>query len=132
MKSGRYGYNFGLNLELPWTWAGLLGHVEVHGKFDFVICTHVIEDLSRWLFLSVVLQIGLSSRSPASLVDVSTASFSLLVTTPSGTKEFFLQDASLTFGRSLDNSLVIDQPVVSRHHARLERTPLGYRIEELE
>ncbi len=74
---------------------------------------------------------SLPADRAAMLVSASPASFSLLVTTPSETKEFPLQGESITLGRSPDNTLVIDQSVVSRHHARLEHTPLGYRIKDL-
>lgn len=74
---------------------------------------------------------SLPNDRAAMLVSASPASFSLLVTTPSETKEFPLQGESITLGRSPDNTLVIDQSVVSRHHARLEHTPLGYRIKDL-
>lgn len=38
---------------------------------------------------------------------------------------------SVTIGRAPDNTIVLDDPLVSRHHARLVRDPQGYRIEDL-
>ena len=39
-----------------------------------------------------------------------------------------LQAETLSLGRAEDNDLVIASKIVSRHHARLERTPAGYQI----
>ena len=55
----------------------------------------------------------------------------LVVTTYQGTTEFTLDRQFLTIGRGSNNDLVIDDPVVSRQHARLERTPHGYKIIDL-
>jgi hypothetical protein len=55
----------------------------------------------------------------------------LLITTNRGTTEFTLDRESLTIGRSSNNDIVIDDPVVSRQHARLERTHQGYKIVDL-
>jgi len=40
-----------------------------------------------------------------------------------------LQAQSITIGRSEDNDIVIPSPVISRHHARLERVGDGYQIQ---
>ena len=55
----------------------------------------------------------------------------LLVTTDQGTTEFTLDKEFLTIGRSSNNDIAIDAPVVSRQHARLERTHNGYKIVDL-
>jgi pSer/pThr/pTyr-binding forkhead associated (FHA) protein len=52
----------------------------------------------------------------------------LIITTQNTTKEFTLDSDAYTLGRSATNDIVIDDLVVSRKHARLERTPDGYRI----
>jgi hypothetical protein len=36
---------FNLNLQNPSTWDEILSYVDEHGKFDFSICSHTIEDL---------------------------------------------------------------------------------------
>ena len=43
-----------------------------------------------------------------------------------------LQGQTITIGRSEDNDIVIASPVISRHHARLERIGDGYQIQALE
>ena len=35
---------------------------------------------------------------------------------------------AITIGRATDNDIVIDSRIVSRHHARLEKGPTGYRL----
>jgi pSer/pThr/pTyr-binding forkhead associated (FHA) protein len=56
---------------------------------------------------------------------------SLLVTTQSGTTEFSLTGKSITLGRSKENDIVIDDASVSRAHARIDKTPQGYVIYDL-
>jgi ABC-type multidrug transport system ATPase subunit/pSer/pThr/pTyr-binding forkhead associated (FHA) protein len=46
-------------------------------------------------------------------------------------KAFILNKARVTLGRADDNTIVIDSPIVSRHHAYLERTPDGYTLSVL-
>lgn len=55
----------------------------------------------------------------------------LIVTTHHTTTEFALDRDTFTIGRSPGNDIVIDNPVISRQHARLERTQDGYRITDL-
>ena len=55
----------------------------------------------------------------------------LVVTTNRGTTEFNLDQEFHTIGRSTNNDIVIDDTVVSRQHARLERTHHGYKIVDL-
>ncbi|MBM4430790.1 MAG: FHA domain-containing protein, partial [Chloroflexi bacterium] len=52
----------------------------------------------------------------------------LAVATPHGTKEFALDKDVLTLGRSPDNDIVVDDPVVSRRHAEIRRVPGGYEM----
>jgi hypothetical protein len=52
----------------------------------------------------------------------------LVITTQNTTNEFTLDRDAYTIGRSATNDIVIDDLVVSRKHARLERTPDGYKI----
>lgn len=37
---------FKLNVNFETEWSGLFDHVEKYGKFDFCICSHIIEDIS--------------------------------------------------------------------------------------
>ena len=55
----------------------------------------------------------------------------LVITTPQATSEFTLEQDAYTVGRSATNDIVVDDPIVSRQHARLERTPEGYKITDL-
>lgn len=36
---------FNINLDRPEEWTPVLNHVQEHGKFDFSICSHTLEDL---------------------------------------------------------------------------------------
>ncbi len=55
----------------------------------------------------------------------------LVVTTPGWTKEFPLKADAVTLGRDPANDIVIDDPVVSRRHARLRRAGATYEIADL-
>jgi hypothetical protein len=55
----------------------------------------------------------------------------LVITTGHTTKEFTLDRDTLIIGRSTASDIVIDDPVVSRQHARLERTHDSYKIVDL-
>ena len=46
-------------------------------------------------------------------------------------KEILLEDPQLTIGRKPDNDLVIDNPAVSGHHARVVKEEGGFFIEDL-
>ncbi len=54
----------------------------------------------------------------------------LVVSTPSGTTEVALKGELLTLGRSSDCDVVIDDSVVSRHHADLCRVAGGWEISD--
>ena len=49
-----------------------------------------------------------------------------------GDQAFALGRPCTSIGRSPDNDLVIDDPYVSRYHARIWRDPDGYRLEDLD
>jgi ABC-type multidrug transport system ATPase subunit/pSer/pThr/pTyr-binding forkhead associated (FHA) protein len=68
----------------------------------------------------------------ALLIGVEPSSSTLSVMTPEGTQEYPLQGSSTTIGRDPSNDIHIPQPVVSRHHARLERADHGYLIQDLD
>ena len=55
----------------------------------------------------------------------------LVVTTAQGTREFCLDRETLILGRDPTSDIVVDDRVVSRRHARFQRTPDGYAIEDL-
>ncbi|HEX75185.1 MAG TPA: FHA domain-containing protein [Dehalococcoidia bacterium] len=55
----------------------------------------------------------------------------LIVTTSRGTQEFPLTKDTLTIGRDPANDIVIENQVVSRHHAKLQLTSDGYEITDL-
>lgn len=55
----------------------------------------------------------------------------LVITTQNTTAEFTLDRDTYTVGRSATNDIVIDDLVVSRQHARLERTPDSYKITDV-
>lgn len=50
---------------------------------------------------------------------------------PEPNKTFDLDKDVLTLGRDITNDIVINDPEVSRHHARFTRGPRGYNIEDL-
>jgi pSer/pThr/pTyr-binding forkhead associated (FHA) protein len=55
----------------------------------------------------------------------------LMVSTAEGTKEVWLDRATLTLGRDPTNDIVVEDRVISRRHAELRRTPGGYEIVDL-
>ena len=50
---------------------------------------------------------------------------------PQPNQQYPLTRDTITIGRDITNDVVINDPEVSRHHARLIRTPSGYAIEDL-
>ena len=74
---------------------------------------------------------SLPQERPALLAFAAPASIKLGVTSPAGKIEYALEAEAITLGRDPANDIVIDQPIVSRHHARLELTDYGYRIIDL-
>jgi predicted component of type VI protein secretion system len=50
---------------------------------------------------------------------------------PQPNQQFLLTRDTVTLGRDITNDIVINDPEVSRHHARLIRTPNGYSYEDL-
>ncbi len=44
------------------------------------------------------------------------------------TKKYTLSKDRITLGRADDNDIVVASPIISRHHATLEKTSLGYEI----
>ncbi len=50
---------------------------------------------------------------------------------PQPNQQFLLTRDTVTLGRDITNDIVINDPEVSRHHARLIRTPSGYTFEDL-
>lgn len=60
------------------------------------------------------------------------ASFRLIVRRgPQPNQQYDLVHDAITIGRDITNDIVINDPEVSRHHARLVRTPTGYTMEDL-
>ena len=55
----------------------------------------------------------------------------LLVQESSGVREFELVDIEVQIGRELDNALRLADPSISRHHAVVQRTAVGYEIQDL-
>ncbi len=53
-----------------------------------------------------------------------------LITSVAGTlpQRHTLNKETITIGRASDNDIVIDARIISRYHARLERTPSGYQL----
>ncbi len=52
-------------------------------------------------------------------------------TASSAAQTLHLTKSAYTIGRSEDNDIVVASKIVSRHHARLEKTPQGYRAVQL-
>ncbi len=55
----------------------------------------------------------------------------LLVQESSGVREFELVDNEVQIGRELDNTLRLVDPSISRHHAVVQKTAVGYEIQDL-
>ena len=67
----------------------------------------------------------------ALLTRAAPADVTLTVNTQRWAKSFPLQAESITLGRDPENDITIDEPVVSWHHARLERVDGGYQVVDL-
>jgi ABC-type multidrug transport system ATPase subunit/pSer/pThr/pTyr-binding forkhead associated (FHA) protein len=67
-------------------------------------------------------------REAESLTFVAPATPRLIVTTPQWTKEFPLEAPILNLGRDPANDIVVDDLVVSRHHAQLQPVDGGHEI----
>ena len=50
---------------------------------------------------------------------------------PQPNQQYELNRDTVTIGRDITNDIVINDPEVSRHHARLVRTAAGYTLEDL-
>ena len=74
----------------------------------------------------------LADRKPAVLTHAEPAKVSLLVKTLQWTKEIAIEAQTISVGRDPSNDIHIDQPVVSRRHARLDRVAHGYEIVDLD
>jgi pSer/pThr/pTyr-binding forkhead associated (FHA) protein len=62
-------------------------------------------------------------------LDLKSSPASLVVTVAGAApKTYTLLRERITLGRSEDNDIVISSPIVSRHHAQLERVPGGYQL----
>jgi hypothetical protein len=60
------------------------------------------------------------------------ASFRLIVRRgPQPNQQYDLTRDTITIGRDITNDIVINDPEVSRHHARLVQTATGYALEDL-
>ena len=55
----------------------------------------------------------------------------LLVVSAGEEREFMLEKEAVTIGRAADNDIVLANPAVSRHHARLTATSEGTVLEDL-
>jgi uncharacterized RDD family membrane protein YckC len=55
----------------------------------------------------------------------------LLVQESSGVREFELVDNEIKIGRELDNTLRLADPSISRHHAVVRKTAVGFEIQDL-
>jgi ABC-type multidrug transport system ATPase subunit/pSer/pThr/pTyr-binding forkhead associated (FHA) protein len=73
----------------------------------------------------------LPDDQPALLTSADPATVTLLVNTQRWAKRFSIREPSAAIGRDPDNDICIDEPVVSRHHARLEQVAYGYQIVDL-
>ncbi|MCE1228630.1 MAG: FHA domain-containing protein [Firmicutes bacterium] len=56
----------------------------------------------------------------------------LFIQDNAGVREFELVDAEVSLGRELDNGLRLGDPSVSRHHAVIRRTGMGFELEDLQ
>jgi ABC-type multidrug transport system ATPase subunit/pSer/pThr/pTyr-binding forkhead associated (FHA) protein len=68
---------------------------------------------------------------PAALTRADPSGVTLWVHTKHWAKEFTVQEETVRVGRDPASDICIDEPVVSWHHARLERVPYGYQILDL-
>jgi ABC-type multidrug transport system ATPase subunit/pSer/pThr/pTyr-binding forkhead associated (FHA) protein len=75
---------------------------------------------------------SLPDDKAAVLCSAAPASVTLVVNTQQWAKTFAIQGESMTIGRDPASDVCIDEPVVSWHHARLERITPGYRIIDLD
>ena len=73
----------------------------------------------------------LPDDKPALLTRADPAHVTLSVTTQHWARSFLVQEESAMIGRDPDSDIPIDEPVVSWHHARLERVAAGYQIVDL-
>jgi ABC-type multidrug transport system ATPase subunit/pSer/pThr/pTyr-binding forkhead associated (FHA) protein len=73
----------------------------------------------------------LPGDKPALLTQADPASVTLSINTQRWAKSFSIQEESVTIGRDPANDICIDEPVVSWHHARLERVDDGYQVVDL-
>jgi pSer/pThr/pTyr-binding forkhead associated (FHA) protein/uncharacterized RDD family membrane protein YckC len=55
----------------------------------------------------------------------------LLIQESAGVREFELVDDEVRIGRELDNTLRLSDPSISRHHAVMRRTAVGYEVQDL-
>ena len=67
-------------------------------------------------------------REAESLTFIAPVTPRLIITTPQWTKEFPLEERALTLGRDPANDIVVDDLVVSRHHAQLQPADGGHEI----
>jgi ABC transport system ATP-binding/permease protein len=68
----------------------------------------------------------------ATLIHADPAAYTLEVATPDGQAEFALDADTLVLGRHPDCDIQLNTEVASRRHARLDRTPIGYEIVDLD
>jgi ABC-type multidrug transport system ATPase subunit/pSer/pThr/pTyr-binding forkhead associated (FHA) protein len=73
----------------------------------------------------------LPGARPALLTWADPATVTLLVHTQRWAQRISIQEPSVTIGRDPADDICIDEPVVSRRHARLEQVAYGYQIVDL-
>jgi hypothetical protein len=44
------------NMDYPDLWEKVLAHVKIHGKWDYCICTHTLEDINNPVYVSSILE----------------------------------------------------------------------------
>jgi len=74
--------------------------------------------------------VGTPAETGSTTIVLAVAGTRLVVTTPAGTTEHDLDRDVVTLGRDPSCDIVIDHPVVSRHHATLRRVGDGYEIDD--